>query len=91
MENKQVLAKEELDQLKDIQELYSKIITELGQIDLQVNNLEKTIDVLLENRDNILKEYDIMQEKEKQLGNHLSIKYGDGTIDSNTGEFTPKQ
>lgn len=89
MENKQVLTAEELNQLKEIQDLYSKVILDLGQIDIQVDGLERMINQLTDQKKSILNQYQELQEKEKNIGQVLSSKYGDGTIDPKTGEFTP--
>jgi hypothetical protein len=91
MENKQVLTEEELKSLKEIQEMYNKIISDLGQIDLQIDSLEKVIGNLAEQKKMTLLNYGILQQQEKTLGKTLSDKYGDGTIDPTTGEFTPNK
>lgn len=91
MENKQVLNQEELNQIKEIQDLYSQVVVELGQIDLQINDLNKMIEQLENQKLDTLANYSNNQQKEKKLGEELSKKYGDGTINPNTGEFIPIQ
>ena len=90
MENKQVLSHEELNQIKEIKDLYSEIIIKLGEIDIQINEFEKSIDNLNLYKEKTLEEYQNLKIKEENIGKDLSSKYGDGTVDMNTGEFIPK-
>lgn len=89
MENKQVLTEDELNQLKEIQEMYSKIVLELGKIDIKIDELETNISQLTDQKKMILKEYNSLQIRENILGQELSNKYGDGVVDPISGEFTP--
>lgn len=87
MENQKVLTKEELDQVKEVQDLYSQVIVELGQIDIQINDLNKLVEQLTNQKITVLEKYDSTQQKEKILSENLSKKYGDGRINPTTGEF----
>lgn len=83
METKQ-LSQEELQQVKVIQQKNQSVVTEFGQIELLKLDLKNRAD----NAKAYLKE---LREEEKTLSEFLEQKYGKGTINSETGEFTPLQ
>lgn len=80
METKQ-LSQEELQQVKVIQQKNQSVVTEFGQIELLKLDLKNRAD----NAKAYLKE---LREEEKTLSEFLEQKYGKGTINSETGEFT---
>lgn len=83
METKQ-LSQEELQQVKVIQQKNQSVVIEFGQIELLKLDLKNRAD----NAKAYLKE---LREEEKTLSEFLEQKYGKGTINSETGEFTPLQ
>jgi len=83
METKQLL-QEELQQVQVIQQKNQSVIVEFGQIELLKLDLKNRVD----NAKAYLKE---LREEEKTLSEFLEQKYGKGTINSETGEFTPLQ
>ena len=76
------LTKEEIQQVKVVQDNRQKVINELGQIKLAELNLEKR----LESAETTL---DQLQQQENELAKYMETKYGNGVIDIDTGEFTP--
>ena len=75
------LTKEEIEKLKVIQNNEANLITQFGQLEyqIQLSNLKK------ENlKNNITK----LQTESSNFGKELQDKYGEGTIDVTTGEFT---
>jgi stress response protein YsnF len=75
------LTKEEIEKLKVIQNNEANLITQFGQLEYQIQsfNLQK------ENlKNNITK----LQTESSNFGKELQDKYGEGTIDVTTGEFT---
>jgi len=81
METKQ-LSQEELQQIKSIQENSQAIIQEFGQIELAKLDLEDRI----QNAKTFLKD---LKEQEKTLSEFLEQKYGKGSLNLETGQFTP--
>ena len=80
-ENK-VLAQEELQTLKTIQEETQALIAELGEIEL--------IKIQLENRRKRAEDFLIeLEEKEKTFTNSILEKHGRVNINPQTGEITP--
>lgn len=81
METKQ-LTTEELEQIKSMQKEYNSIAFELGNTEIQLNDLENYKKSLLHSINEITK-------KEKSLVTILQEKYGTGNIDMETGIITP--
>ena len=75
------LTEEELKQIENTQVNRNKLLTELGQIKLAEITLEKR----LEFAENFLSE---LEQQESSVAKLLEDKYGNGTIDIKTGEFT---
>jgi len=82
------------EELKDVNELRSKVsavVGEVGQITLQKNLLQEDVKVLESKlAENIARFQELLGEEEK-LVKRLSEKYGIGSIDFETGEFTPEK
>lgn len=75
------LTSEELSQLQDLNNKVADIVTSLGQIEIQISLLQK-------NKESLLASFSQIQQDQDQLATELTQKYGDGTIDINSGEFT---
>ena len=89
MENKK-FNEEELLKIKELQEKYSVIGIQLVQLKLAQKNAESYITVLKERE--VLLESQIVEtnDEEKILAKELDTKYGAGSLDLETGNFTPK-
>ena len=75
---------DELHQIKTIQDKYANITATLGQLRIQEHLLSEEIDKQIST-------YTSTQTLEKDFANNLTTKYGDGTINLDTGEFIPKK
>ena len=81
MENKK-LTQEELQQVTDIQNKYQAVSQELGSIELQR--------IVLKARKQAAEDFLLqLQQEEKQVADSIQEKYGKGTLNINTGDFTP--
>ena len=75
---------EELKSLKDLQQKFQQSTFQFGQLHLSKMKLEE--------QEKALKAYVLALEKEEiKLAETLSDKYGKGSIDTETGEFTPTE
>jgi predicted nucleic acid-binding Zn-ribbon protein len=83
MENKKVLTKEELDNLKNLKSEFEELTRNAGSITLQIMDLESY-------KDQIKTQLIDIRDKETKLIKDLENKYGLGTISIDTGEFIPK-
>ena len=77
-------SKEELEELVELKKEINQLSFDLGQLSISR--------IKLEENENILKKqlYSI-ESKEKDLATNLTKKYGKGSIDLETGTFTPIQ
>jgi len=73
---------EELQTLQNLQSTYNQITLAMGQVSLQKIQLEKREESIL----NTLSE---VKEKENTLAKELTDKYGKGSLNIETGDFTP--
>ena len=79
MESTQLL-QEEIDNLNQLQQSQQNIVTQFGQLEVQLQTLELQKDILVEN----LKQ---LKDQETTIGKQLNEKYGDGTINLESGTF----
>lgn len=79
MENRK-LDPQEMQTLRQLQEKSSIIAGELGQIEMMKLQLDSR-------REEIMSLYEEMKTEEIDFGKVLSEKYGEGTINPETGEF----
>jgi hypothetical protein len=75
------LSQEELDSIKQLQNQQQTLISQFGQIEYQVQLLELQKDQLVETMGELQKE-------ETKTGQELTQKYGNGTVDLESGTFT---
>lgn len=75
------LSEEELQQIKEIKQEYTSLALSLGELELQKSNLEKE-------KSRLLNYQDQLGNKETELAKQLTEKYGNGSINIETGEIT---
>ena len=75
------LSKEELDSIKQLQQQQENLITKFGTLEYQIQLLELQKDQLVESIGKL-------QQDESKIGTELTQKYGNGTVDLNSGTFT---
>ena len=74
-EEKKFISEEDLNQIKAFKAQLNNIAFALGK-----NRIEK---------ESLLASYRAVSSQEQEYYNKLSIKYGDGSLDLNTGEIVP--
>lgn len=75
------LLQEEIDQLKSLQNSQTQLINNFGQIEYQIQ-------ILNDQKEELIKQLKEFQNQENELGLQLTQKYGDGSIDLTSGLFT---
>ncbi len=85
-ENKK-FTEEEMKSINDIRLEYQNKVIQFGQIMLEEKLLNLQFEKLDILRENIGKDFEKLQEKEKELVKILNNKYGQGTLNPQTGEF----
>lgn len=79
---KVTLTTEELDKFKEFQARTNDLTIVLGQIEMQKLSLDAT-------RENVKEELTKLTQEQNDFATEIQSKYGEGTLDINTGEFTP--
>lgn len=82
------LTTEELQTIKDLQAQYNKNAFELGSLEIQLNGIAKTKELLQKEKELILEDIKKLGEKEQEFSVKLQETYGKGNINIETGEFT---
>lgn len=78
---KVLLETQEIESLKKLQEEVNGVVTQLGEIEIQKQNLKSI-------KSQVIAKLAELRQAQQQLGITLNNKYGTGTIDLNSGEFT---
>lgn len=89
MENKQFTA-EELERIKKLQEKYNVLGIQLVQLKLAHKNAEDYLKALKDQEQLLETQIVETNKEEKELAAELDSKYGAGSLDLETGQFTPK-
>ena len=82
MEKKIVLDKKEISKLKELRQNFTNVTNTLGNLEIQIMNLNIQKESLKETLLNLQKE-------EIVLAKELETKYGEGSISLDSGEFLP--
>ena len=77
---KTYVTEEDKKQILSIQEKENNFIIQLGQLELEIQNLELQ-------KENILDQVTLFNQEKKDLAKMLQEKYGEGTFDLDSGEF----
>jgi len=83
------LSTEELEELREVNDLYTKLIRNLGESELLISDLEAQLNAVTEQKKGFFSDYRTIKEKSDSLYQTLSEKYGSGRIDLETGVIHP--
>ena len=82
---------EEVNRIQELRDRVLTINTRLGEIELNIHELESAFEDLKNQKTILIQEHKTLQQDEQKLGDELRDKYGQGTYDITTNEFTPAQ
>ena len=77
---KKFLTQEEIDSIKNINNRFQKLKEELGEIEIQIMDLNLS-------KEKFKNELISIQEEERNIARNLQSKYGEGSISLESGEF----
>jgi hypothetical protein len=86
---KKVFTQEEIDQIKAVQDKYNTLGVQLVQLKLALKSAMEYVESLQVEESNIEEQIIETNQQEKELAAALDEKYGQGSLDLQTGEFTP--
>lgn len=78
------ITEQEIEKVKGLRVKFDQLINTIGQVEVQLYNLQeqkKELQVSLLN----------IQQEESSLAKELEEKYGKGTVSLDTGEFSPNK
>ena len=82
---------EEMKELAGLQQAYREKMEKFGQVKVQRILVEQQLNGLESAEQQVEVEYKDVQESERKLVEDLNTKYGQGTLDVETGIFTPNK
>ena len=83
------LTEGEMETLKEVMETYNQCSAAFGQVEVQKMNLNQQLTSIEEQRASVKEEWKTNQTKEANFSRKLTNKYGPGSINPETGEYTP--
>ena len=87
--SKTKITDEEMQSIKAIQEKYTALGVQLVQLKLARKSGEEYLQQLDDQEKALSNEIESTNTQEKELADNLNQKYGVGSLDMATGEFTP--
>ena len=82
---------DELTQIKELQQKYAASTDAFGRLRVQRLIMNQQLDQLEDAEARLENDYTDLQKTEQDLVQSLNDKYGAGSLDINTGEFTPTE
>jgi predicted nuclease with TOPRIM domain len=79
---------EELKQVKGIQDSYFDIQNQFGQTSLAKLRLDEQMENVLKSEDDLRTKFEEIQSNERDFLNGITEKYGEGSLNPETGVFT---
>ena len=89
METTTKFTEEELKSIQEIQQEYQNKVMQLGQVELEKIFLKQRQESVEKLDEGVKSDFAKLQDKERELVKGLNEKYGPGTLNPQTGEFTP--
>ena len=80
---------DELKSVGDLQVKYNNVTNKFGQLAIAKLNLEKQSEVLEEEEFKVHEELESARKEEQEVLTGITEKYGPGSLDPQTGIFTP--
>ena len=81
---------EEMKKINDLQQTYVNLQNALGQFSISEIRLNQQLSDLSDAKENVENQFVETQTKEKNFVDSINKKYGDGNLNLESGEFTPK-
>tara|TARA_B100002019_G_C21034978_1_gene481548 strand:+ start:156 stop:440 length:285 start_codon:yes stop_codon:yes gene_type:complete len=81
--------KDELNSIEELRNNYNSVTNALGMLEVSRMQTEKRLETIEGDKIRLETQYEQLTMAEKELINSLTEKYGQGSIDINTGVFTP--
>jgi stress response protein YsnF len=77
-----VFTQEEIQSFRQLQQSRDQLTIDFGYVEYQIQELELQ-------KENLIDLLSQLKKQEIQIGQEIELKYGKGTVNLETGEFTP--
>ena len=84
-------SQEEMDRIKEIQSSYLGVQQAFGQLEVNRIRLEQQLDSTQKASSDLRNKFSEVQGNEQKFIEELNTKYGDGSLDLESGTFTPNK
>lgn len=85
----QKLTEQEIVELNQLREQYSKTIFEIGQLQYNKNEIEGQLKLIDHELTGLYADIKSAETRQNDFLNNIREKYGEGTLDAQTGEILP--
>ena len=82
---------EEMDKIKEVQSSYVGVQQGFGQLEVNRIRLEQQLDATQQASVELRDRFSEVQKEEQKFIEELNEKYGDGSLDLESGTFTPNK
>tara|TARA_B100000131_G_C17991139_1_gene562631 strand:- start:615 stop:911 length:297 start_codon:yes stop_codon:yes gene_type:complete len=90
MSNKPIkFSKDELSKVQEVQKEYNAVQDEFGKMSIARIRIQQELESIQKYEEDLRQRFIKNQEVDKKTLDKVTAKYGDGTLDPNTGVFTP--
>ena len=89
MAGTQKFTKDEMEQLSKLQQGYQDVTVNFGRVKVQKVILNQQLEAMDNESHKLEETYTDLQKQEQELVKTLNEKYGAGSLDITSGEFTP--
>jgi chaperonin cofactor prefoldin len=83
------VSEEEVNKIKELRQSYQELIVQVGQVELQMNDLNDALNNLSEAKLKLMIKYTEIKQTERTQLEELNKKYGVGSLNVDTGLFIP--
>ena len=91
LENSSKFTEDEMKQVQEIQNTYMEVQNQFGFISVARIRLEDQLQNTMKSEEENIKKFKDIQEKERKFLDGITEKYGEGSLNPETGVFTPNK
>ena len=81
---------EEIESIKELQKKYLEIQSQFGQLSIMELRINKQLEAIDDGRKQLQSKFQEVQKEEQTFVEEITKKYGDGTLNPESGVFTQK-
>ena len=91
MQEVKKLDQTEIDSIVDLRKRMSDKVLQFGELEVEMQLTIQRKEMLESEKVKLISDFEILQKEEKDTADKLNEKYGQGTLNIDTGEFIPAQ